>query len=76
MIVKEYEMNLPGFTAESTLSRRFGHRERSDSYDAGQQSVVPQRIKLRDVHCACDAATDVCICDNGRVIDLLLGDIR
>jgi hypothetical protein len=71
-------MNLPGFTAEAALDKTSGHYQHERRYAGGPDNatVVPQRIKLTTVRCACDAATDICVCDNGRVLDLLLGDIR
>ncbi len=71
-------MRFPGFTADASLERTLVHYKLEESYagTSNNLTIVPQRIKLRDVHCACDSATDVCVCDNGRVIDLLLGDIR
>ena len=71
-------MNLPGFTAEATLEKTLGQYQHDGRHAVGPNNatVVPQRIKLRTVHCACDSATDICVCDNGRVLDLLLGDIR
>ena len=70
-------MKLPLFSAEASLARP----SRSYQLNAAQagadgRTVVPQRIKLTTVRCVCDNQTDVCVCDNGRVIDLLLGDIR
>ena len=70
-------MNLPGFTAEASLNKP------SEDYinlnqDAGSSpvnSVVPQRIKLRTVHCDCDPHTDICVCDNGRVLHMVLGNL-
>ena len=71
-------MNLPGYTAEASLRKGTGNYGLQAKFgnEPGNRTVIPQRMKLTDVHCACDNATDVCICDNGRVIDLLLGDIR
>jgi hypothetical protein len=40
--------------------------------------VIPQRIKLRDWTCECDAATDICVCISGgamRVIRAVLGEL-
>jgi hypothetical protein len=71
-------MNLPGYTAEASLRKGTGNYRLEAKFGTapGNGTVMPQRMKLRDVNCACDNATDICVCDNGRVIDLLLGDIR
>jgi hypothetical protein len=69
-------MKLPLFSAEASLSRP------SKSYQLNAArtgtdgpAVIPQRIKLTTVRCACDSQTDICVCDNGRVLHLTLGDI-
>jgi hypothetical protein len=70
-------MSLPGFTAEASLYKTLEHYELEEGYAAGPDSpaIVPQRIKLRTVHCSCDPATDICVCDNGRVLSLTLGNL-
>jgi hypothetical protein len=67
-------MRMPGFTAEVTLYP--SHQEyRGQTYSgSSEQAIIPQRIKLRDVHCECDAQTDICNCE-GRWIHLTLGDL-
>ena len=81
--IRRYEMNtmtIPGFTAESSL----GHISKpyrsagggADSANGGL--VIPQRIKLREWTCECDAATDICVCTSGgamRVIHAVLGEL-
>ena len=70
-------MHMPGFTAEASLY------ESREPYDLTEgfaiategQTIVPQRIKLRTVHCNCDTQTDICVCDNGRVFHNVLGDL-
>ena len=71
---------IPGFTAEASL----GHRNDPYRQAAGGTStlngglVIPQRIKLRDWTCECDAATDICVCTSGgamRVIHAVLGEL-
>ena len=70
-------MRIPGFTAEASLDRPSDSYRFSQEYaGASDQGVVPQRIKLRTVRCNCDAATDICVCDNGRVLSLTLGDLN
>jgi hypothetical protein len=70
-------MNLPGFTAESSLNI-YSNQYRSREQHAGGtdgETVVAQRIKLRDVRCSCDTQTDICVCDNGRVLHAVLGNL-
>lgn len=41
-------------------------------------AIMPQRIKLQEWECACDAATDICVCVSGgivRVIHAVLGEL-
>lgn len=72
-------MKMPGFTAEASLHHANTitfQRPRTISQSEG--SVIPQRIKLRDWTCECDAATDICVCTSGgamRVIHAVLGEI-
>ena len=70
-------MTLPGFTAEASLNQPSEHyiNLNHDTGSIAVNSVVPQRIKLRDVRCDCDAQTDICVCDNGRVFHMVLGDL-
>ena len=71
-------MNVPGFTAEALLYKTREHYRLARGYAGGpdSQTVVPQRIKLQTVNCACDTATKICVCDNGRVIHQTLGEVR
>jgi hypothetical protein len=70
-------MKMPGFSAEASLKMDFNRYGFLKEYARGTDSqlVVPQRIKLRTVHCDCDPQTDICVCDNGRVIHQVLGDV-
>jgi hypothetical protein len=70
---------MPGFTAEASL-----HHANTITFQwprpipQAEGSVIPQRIKLRDWTCECDAATDICVCTSGgamRVIHAVLGEI-
>jgi hypothetical protein len=71
-------MSTPGFTAEASLYRTNDHYKLTDSWTNGivGQEIIPQRIKLTEVRCVCDNATDICVCDNGRVFSNTLGDLR
>jgi hypothetical protein len=69
---------LPGFTARTSVyetgeeaSGHHGGQQRKDNRD----SLVPQRMKLVEVHCECDTWTDICVCDNGRVLHATLGEL-
>jgi hypothetical protein len=73
-------LNIPGFTAEASL------RDPNEDYRLTVRAtdtpsrglVIPQRIKLRDWTCECDAATDICVCTSGgsmRVIHAVLGEL-
>jgi hypothetical protein len=71
-------MVLPGFTARTSIyktaeggSRDHGSQYRKDNRDI----LVPQRMKLVEVHCECDTWTDICVCDNGRVLHATLGEL-
>lgn len=70
-------MNVPGFTADASLNGPSEHYIFSEEYAGAtnDQGVTPQRMKLRDVRCRCDAQTDICVCDNGRVLHAVLGDL-
>ena len=70
-------MNMPGFTAEATLKIHPDQYRMLEGYNRQSeiQGVIPQRMKLRDVHCNCNAQTDICVCDNGRVFHNVLGDL-
>ena len=74
------KMTIPGFTAEASLGHIHApNRQIADGIgtpDGGL--VIPQRIKLRDWTCECDAATDICVCTSGgamRVIHAVLGEL-
>ncbi|SCY11010.1 hypothetical protein SAMN05216420_102329 [Nitrosospira sp. Nl5] len=73
-------MNIPGFTADAALRHASDcHYLAAGATDAPSRgSVIPQRIKLRDWTCECDAATDICVCTSGgamRVIHAVLGEV-
>jgi len=69
-------MTIPGFTAESSMVRTSGQYRYNTNIAASSEGMVtPQRMKLRTVHCDCDAATDICVCDNGRILHDVLGDL-
>lgn len=73
-------MNMPGFTADASLHHPSKHYCLAmGAPDApGRGSIVPQRIKLREWTCECDAATDICVCTSGgamRVIHAVLGEL-
>jgi len=68
---------MPGFRAENSLlgmNRRY-RREAAFADPSRASKIIPQRMKLTTVHCNCDSATDICVCDNGRVLHAVLGDI-
>lgn len=71
--------NIPGFTADAALGHSSHYHVTGDATDIpGRGSIIPQRIKLRDWTCECDAATDICVCTSGgamRVIHAVLGEI-
>jgi hypothetical protein len=72
-------MNMPGFTAEASLRHSNTITfQWPRPLPQTEGSVIPQRIKLRDWTCECDAATDICVCTSGgamRVIHAVLGEI-
>ncbi len=75
-------MNIPGFTAEASLRRTNTIARRLPGPMPGAEgsvSVIPQRIKLQEWTCDCDAATDICICrsEHGaiRAIHAVLGEL-
>jgi hypothetical protein len=72
-------MNIPGFTADAALGHASEHYHLAvGATMPSRGSVIPQRIKLRDWTCECDAATDICVCTSGgamRVIHAVLGEI-
>jgi hypothetical protein len=73
-------MNIPGFTAEASLGHiNEPYRHIAEGISMPDRGlVIPQRIKLRDWTCECDAATDICVCTSGgamRVIHAVLGEL-
>ena len=70
-------MRIPGFTAEASLDGPSDRYRFSQEYvgTTTDQAVIPQRIQLRTVRCNCDPQTDICVCDNGRVLHLTLGNL-
>jgi hypothetical protein len=73
-------MHIPGFTAEASLGRiDEPYRQSADGISTPDRAlIIPQRIKLRDWTCECDAATDICVCTSGgamRVIHAVLGEL-
>jgi hypothetical protein len=71
---------MPGFTAEAALGHiNAPYRQAADGTSTPDRGlVIPQRIKLRDWTCECDAATDICVCTSGgamRVIHAVLGEL-
>lgn len=68
-------MNIPGFTAEVSLYKtsRPYKLEAGFANGTAKQAIIQQRIKLRDVRCDCDALTDICVCDDGSVFNIVLG---
>jgi hypothetical protein len=71
------KMTMPGFTAEKSMIRTGGQYKRNTNLadSSGGVTITPQRMKLTTVHCDCDEATDICVCDNGRVLHDVLGNI-
>lgn len=73
-------MTMPGFTAEVALGHiNAPYRQAADGIRMPDRGlIIPQRIKLRDWTCECDAATDICVCTSGgamRVIHAVLGEL-
>jgi hypothetical protein len=73
-------MHIPGFTAEASLGHiGEAYRQSADGITTPDRGlIIPQRIKLRDWTCECDAATDICVCTSGgamRVIHAVLGEL-
>jgi len=68
-------MNMPGFTAEVSLyktSQRY-KLEAGFANGAAKQTIIQQRIKLKDVRCACDSQSDICVCNDGSVFNDVTG---
>ncbi len=64
-----HTMNMPGFTAESSLTRlrgRFGFERSFAQPDEG--AITPQRIKVKTVYCDCDS-DGYCECDDGTALN-------
>lgn len=72
-------MKIPGYSAEASLRKTIGNYPNAALWlNRDTSAIVPQRIKLRDWSCDCDAATDICVCTSGgamRVIHAVLGEI-
>jgi hypothetical protein len=70
-------MRLPGFTAEKSLGRssKIYEAVATGMHPSGTGTVTPQRIKLRTIRCDCDAVTDICVCENGRVLSMTTGEL-
>jgi hypothetical protein len=66
-------MRLPNQSVGVNRSAGVGSRE--GQAVGPDQGVRAQRIKLREVRCDCDLRTDICVCDNGRVIHMTLGEL-
>ena len=72
-------MQLPGFVADQSLYQTIKQEEtiqlvyKTSVID--DNLIVPQRMKIGTIHCECDPQTDICVCDNGRLIHAVLGDI-
>jgi hypothetical protein len=71
---------IPGFTAEASLGHiSTPYRSAADGLSMADNGlIVPQRIKLQEWTCECDAATDICVCTSGgamRVIPAVLGEL-
>jgi hypothetical protein len=64
---------MPGFTAEASLYKTSQHYELQPCSNTAMQRIIPQRIKLRDVRCDCDGLTDICVCDDGSIFNMVLG---
>ena len=68
-------MNIPGFNAEASLYETTQLYNVKTSFVNATQAIVPQRMKLTTVNISCDAATDICVCDNGRILSMTLGEL-
>ena len=70
-------MRLPEFTAEKSMVRTNWQTRRAANLidSSAVAAITPQRIKLQTVHCNCDSASDICVCENGRVLHDVLGDL-
>jgi hypothetical protein len=67
------KMKLPGFTAEASLYNSSEHYKPHTTFGVATQQIIPQRMKIRDVHCACDSQSDICVCDDGSVFNDVTG---
>ncbi|MGH9445647.1 MAG: hypothetical protein ACRD3O_07975 [Terriglobia bacterium] len=70
-------MRMPRFSADDSLGR---NTELFQSHSAAgdrtpRSAVVPQRTKITTVHCNCSNETNICVCDNGMVLDSWLGQV-
>jgi hypothetical protein len=70
-------MAMPGFAAEKSLFSTGGEYRTNTNFaeSSGGATITPQRMKLQTVHCNCDSASDICVCENGRVLHDVLGDL-
>ena len=73
-------MNMPGFTAEASLHKAVASYQDTAAWvnTDNKQTIIAQRIKLRDWACECDPGTDTCVCTSGgamRVIHAVLGEL-
>ena len=68
-------INMPGFTAEVSLYKtsRPYRLEAGFANGTAKQAIIQQRIKEFDVRCDCDALSNICVCDDGSVFDIVLG---
>ncbi len=66
-------MNIPGFTAEASLYNTSQLYRLQTSFGTAAQEIIPQRMKLKTVQCACDSQSDICVCDDGRVFNDVTG---
>lgn len=71
-------MKMPGFTAEASFRNVIAKYQNTVVWveSANKPTIIPQRIKLREWACECDAATDICVCTSGgmvRVLHAVLG---
>ncbi len=74
-MLRRCEMHLPGFTAEVSLYKTRHLYKLTAGFAPGtaKPTIIPQRIKLKTVHCACDSRSDICVCDDGSVFNDVTG---
>jgi hypothetical protein len=68
-------MNMPGFTAEASFYKTSQPYKLETGFGSGteRQAIIQQRIKLKNVNCACDSQSDICVCDDGSVFNDVTG---